>query len=354
LAKVTSGRRKNLGYLSASSIVILLGFLLATQTELKDDGNPNSSQTLTANTPSQNNPSPSGTTLTPNLVTPNLERVVQKTNFSPLAEEFKLAFSLTTSERIKFWSAYIEGGQSHRDKISDLANGFTIEDIVPIVPKKYDCTTFVETVAALSKSNSPDQFIAQLVTIRYKDGATNFHSRNHFPEIDWIPNNERAGILKDITKDIAQSHGLAIQITRKEITRSKWLAVLAKQLGAFRELASTDERAAEVPIQAEVPYISLNELKGVVDKIPEGVVINLVHNSHSLHSGMITHQGFLIREGRQYFLRHASKNGIIRSSELFAYLTSRQKKSASWPVVGVNLNQFSDSSSSTSRLSDAM
>jgi hypothetical protein len=361
ITQVDQKRRRNVGYMTASTLVVALGVLLVSQNEFKDENNYSTSSAITQAKESQNS--------APNLTAPVSSEVnatatkkqdgniAQKAITGPLADEFNLARSLSSSERIKFWSAYIEGDEDHKEKVADLASGFTVEDVAPIIPKKYNCTTFVETVAALSQSDSPDQFITRLIAIRYKEGAANFYARNHLPESDWIPNNQKAGILKDITTSIAQTHGFVAQISRKEIPRNKWLNARAKQEGVLknlRNIASTREEAAEIPIQAEVPYIKLSQLKEVVAEIPDGTVINLVHDADNRHTGVITHQGFLIREGNQYFLRHASNNGIIRNSELFNYLAKLQKQKKRWPVVGVNLNQFSDSSSSTKRFSDAM
>lgn len=325
---------ENMGYFAAGSIVMILGLLLVSQNELKDDitqGQESVAQVQVESLPGPSSPLPKS------------EPVAQRAASGVLTEEFKLALSLNSSERIKFWSSYIESSREHQEKVAELANGLSVEDVAPIIPKSYDCTTFVETVAALTRSNSQDQFIAHLMAIRYKDGAANFYARNHLPESDWIPNNERAGILKDITQEVAQAHGLAPRFAEKKIDRNKWLAARAKEEGVARNLASTNEEASEVPVQIQVPYISIAQLKGVIGGIPDGTVINLVHAPSRKHTGVITHQGFLIREGSQYFLRHASRNGTIRSSELFTYL-AMMRKQRSWPVVGVNLNQFSDSS----------
>tara|TARA_R110002051_G_scaffold8257_3_gene34909 strand:- start:21331 stop:22173 length:843 start_codon:yes stop_codon:yes gene_type:complete len=70
-----------------------------------------------------------------------------------------------------------------------------------------DCTTFVENVLAFSmllrqKENSFDAFVENLEVIRYKDGALNgYASRLHYFS-EWIANNAKKGILKDITGEI--------------------------------------------------------------------------------------------------------------------------------------------------------
>ncbi|MEO5969718.1 MAG: N-acetylmuramoyl-L-alanine amidase-like domain-containing protein [Bdellovibrionia bacterium] len=356
-------KKKHIGYFAAGSAIMVLGLLLASQNELKDESIFSENSVMNRAVAAQDTrrvsagisrsvPVPSHFNKSPDAK--NEQIIAQKEATGPLSDEFKLARDLNPSERIKFWSAYIEVGTGHQDKVAELANGYSIEDVAPIIPKKYNCTTFVETVAALSQSNAPEQFIDHLLAIRYKDGTANFYARNHLPESDWIPNNQRAGILKDITSEVAQAHGLTPQFSSKQIDRNKWVSARARKEGVSRHLASVREQASQISIKAQVPYIKLSQLRGVVDAIPDGTVINLVHEGDNRHSGVITHQGFLIREGNQYFLRHASSSGYIRSNDLFKYLDNLQKQKTRWPVKGVNLNQLSDSSSSTNRLSETM
>ncbi|SHI53804.1 N-acetylmuramoyl-L-alanine amidase-like domain-containing protein [Pseudozobellia thermophila] len=70
-----------------------------------------------------------------------------------------------------------------------------------------DCTTFVENVLAfgnLLRNGEPsfDAFTGALETIRYKDGKlSGYASRLHYFS-EWIANNEKKGLLRDITSEI--------------------------------------------------------------------------------------------------------------------------------------------------------
>lgn len=70
-----------------------------------------------------------------------------------------------------------------------------------------DCTTFVENVLAFGqmvKSNKTDfnSYLNYLETIRYKDGELNgYASRLHYFS-EWIANNEKKGLLRDMTSEI--------------------------------------------------------------------------------------------------------------------------------------------------------
>ena len=83
----------------------------------------------------------------------------------------------------------------------------------------FDCTTFVETVMALSLDSDLDAATRTLQKIRYKDGQIGYATRNHFIELDWVPNNVRSGYLRDITSDMAGRNGVKIS---KTISKRKW------------------------------------------------------------------------------------------------------------------------------------
>ena len=67
----------------------------------------------------------------------------------------------------------------------------------------FDCTTFIETVMALALDRDLGAAARTLQKIRYKDGQIGYATRNHFIELDWVPNNVRAGYLHDITAEVA-------------------------------------------------------------------------------------------------------------------------------------------------------
>ena len=67
----------------------------------------------------------------------------------------------------------------------------------------FDCQTYVETVLALSQSDTLKTFSERIQAIRYSRGVVSFETRNHFPDIDWNRNNILSGALKDITSMVA-------------------------------------------------------------------------------------------------------------------------------------------------------
>lgn len=73
-----------------------------------------------------------------------------------------------------------------------------------------DCTTYIENVLAFGlllkgKDLSFDAFLDHLETIRYKDGKLDgYPSRLHYFS-EWVDNNEKKGLLKDITAKVGGS-----------------------------------------------------------------------------------------------------------------------------------------------------
>ena len=107
--------------------------------------------------------------------------------------------------------------------------------------KEADCTTFIEQVMALSiKRRLPDALDA-LTAIRYQGGRVGYLTRNHFPEVDWIPNNKAAGFLEDITREIA---GEKTGEAGKIISKRRWYdSKTIDDLAGFSGLAPKEKES---------------------------------------------------------------------------------------------------------------
>ena len=202
----------------------------------------------------------------------------------------------------------------------------------------FDCTTFVETVTALSISNSTDEFKAALNRIRYKDGQVSFVARNHFTDLDWIPNNVRAGIYRDVTESLAPGRTL---IARALIDKRAWYAKMPPSRIHIPGITEDDrgkllvelhaEGLAFSPVEATVPYIPLTALFGpgggdIFDRIPSGSVVDIVRPDWDLVASIgthlnISHQGFAVRkDGILYFLEASEVLGRVAMVPLADYL----------------------------------
>jgi hypothetical protein len=58
----------------------------------------------------------------------------------------------------------------------------------------FDCVTFVETVIALARSDSPAELEGELVRVRYRGGRIAWDERLHYFS-DWLLENDRNGVL---------------------------------------------------------------------------------------------------------------------------------------------------------------
>src|SRR6266446_4067236 len=61
----------------------------------------------------------------------------------------------------------------------------------------FDCVTYIETILALARASSVDDFVEWLRKIRYEQGRIQWKRRNHYMTL-WIRNNIREGIIRPV------------------------------------------------------------------------------------------------------------------------------------------------------------
>lgn len=203
----------------------------------------------------------------------------------------------------------------------------------------FDCTTFVETVLALSKTSSPQNFLKILNQIRYKDGVVSYRTRNHFPSLDWIPNNSENGFIRDITADIDRVH---FKISQTWIEKDNWVQMKGVD---YAELSQHFQKQ-----WAQVNYIPKENIIGdpkILDRIPTVSIFHIVRPQWDLKKAIgtqldISHVGFLIRENGVLYLVHAS-NGVrdggtdykgVKKEEFLSYVERVMMKSST--MAGFN------------------
>ncbi len=176
-----------------------------------------------------------------------------------------------------------------------------------------DCTTYVENVLAFSlmlekRESSFDDFTKRLENIRYKDGELEgYASRLHYFS-EWIANNEKKGLLKDITSEIGGT----------EITKDINFMSTHRELYPF---LSNDKNFEK--IQASENYLNDQAIcilpqDQVADNeylIQTGDIIALTTSIDGLD---ITHTGFATREkdGRIHLLHASTGSMEVEVSEL--------------------------------------
>lgn len=275
------------------------------------------------------------------------------TGFQPLARDpaslhspnaqlqsmFRSADELNRGERISMWSSALRDNPKLLSWLED-ASARVKNDNAPYIPEAFDCTTFVETVAALARSSSPRRVADNIIAIRYKDGEPSWFTRNHFPEADWIPNNVDAGILRDITASVARRAGLHERTVSKVIHKKRWFEAQA-DYPARRTVASRGvmgaPRAPE-DVSVTLPYIPLENVQQAIEHVPTGTVVNIVHADSGSKPVLISHQGFIVKRNGKAYFRHARRTHGIKDSPFASYMRSQAGRS--WRVVGINLNEI--------------
>lgn len=207
----------------------------------------------------------------------------------------------------------------------------------------FDCTTFVETVLALTLSRTPEEFKTKINLIRYKEGRVAYEARNHFPSTDWIPNNTRAGVVKDITSEIANAD------TRVSVT---WI-----EKDEWARMKGEDFHKMSLGFKKEwgrIPYLGKEEIlaqPSLLERIPSGAIFHVVRPNWDLKKAIgtqldVSHQGFLLREEGVLYMYHAS-NGVrdgssdykgVKREPLLEYVERVMKKSPS--MAGLNILQI--------------
>jgi len=215
----------------------------------------------------------------------------------------------------------------------------------PIRFDAFDCTTFIETVMALALESDLEAATRTLQKIRYKDGQIGYATRNHFIELDWVPNNVRAGYLRDITSDIAGRNAVKI---RKSVSKRRWYQrkSLASLEGSFSEnekksqLLELRRLGRGLPDQrATLTVLPLKSLPLALAKIPSGTIANLVHADKRYKDTVVSHQVLLIKKSDGWYVRHAASDKTVEDDPI-DFLT--KNKDPSWPLIGLNLVVLQD------------
>jgi hypothetical protein len=189
----------------------------------------------------------------------------------------------------------------------------------------FDCTTFVETVASLAVSDGVDAFEIAMNRIRYEGGEVEFLKRNHFPSLQWIPNNLANGIFEEANSKVLPEDEQALAEALIDI--GGWLRKSGPALIQIPALSSSErsDRGLELqgqadrftPVTARLKYLPISRLlrdPSLLRRIPDGAVINFVRPNWDLTASIgtrmnVSHQGLVFQTSRGVRLRHASVGG---------------------------------------------
>lgn len=200
------------------------------------------------------------------------------------------------------------------------------EEMMVINLREMDCTTFVEYTLALSRTISSanpgtEKFIKELEKIRYRHGKRDgYLSRLHYFS-EWILDNSRRGIVKDVSREIAH------------ILYPNKINFMSKHADSYQVLKDNPELVTEISkkeesISQEVFwYIPKGQLPVFEGKIKEGDIIAITTIIDGLD---VIHTGIAIRETGQLKLLHASsaeKEVVVSTGSLSEYLHNSRNAS---------------------------
>ncbi|MGA3281917.1 MAG: N-acetylmuramoyl-L-alanine amidase-like domain-containing protein [Smithella sp.] len=198
----------------------------------------------------------------------------------------------------------------------------------------FDCTTFVETVLALTKcaaagNISSYELKKYLKLIRYRLGKIDgYSSRLHY-FTDWLHDNENKKIITDM------SRRLGGKPQRKKIN---FMTAHSQLYGALKNEAERRKMSLiEKNLSRKTVYIiGINHFGAIKTEVENGDIIAFATQEEGLD---IAHVGFALWQGGCLYLLHASKKegGVVISKKtLLAYL--KQNKKYSGIIVARFLN----------------
>ena len=184
--------------------------------------------------------------------------------------------------------------------------------------REFDCVTFVENVVALagyvkSREKSFEAFQRLLQKIRYRQGRLQgYSSRLHYFS-DWIHDNQKKGILRDVTAEIG---GSPMKKAMTFMTTHPDLYSPLKNLVNLRRMRSVKRTISK----RSLFFIPKKAVRRLEDRIRDGDLIAITTNREGLD---VQHVGLALKMKNRIHLLHASsiEGRVVLSQEtLYRYL----------------------------------
>jgi len=158
----------------------------------------------------------------------------------------------------------------------------------------FDCVTYIETVLALARSSSVDDFVEWLRKIRYQHGRIDWNRRNHYMSA-WIRNNVREGVMKPVAIPAVPT-----------LTRERVLSVVPGLAAQRVHIKCFPKRSA--------PRLEPH--------LQSGDLIFFVSTRKNLD---VFHAGIIVRDGNQLSMCHASRSkALVVEQKLTEFLNANR------------------------------
>ena len=183
-------------------------------------------------------------------------------------------------------------------------------EVITVNIDELDCTTFVETVAAMARTigegrSSWRDFVYNLENIRYRGGKMDgYGSRLHY-NADWIVDNSYRGNVKDVTPFFPKVTYATKSINFMSTNRDRYVAL--SDSAEFERILSVENGYRN----HRYPYIKSIDLGNKATKaaFKGGDIVALTSNLKNLD---VTHMGIItIRRGEPYLMHASSSLGKV-------------------------------------------
>jgi len=191
---------------------------------------------------------------------------------------------------------------------------------------RFDCLTFVEQVLVEAYASPVLPAETVLSELRYGGAPPSYDNRNHFMELQWIPNAIRRGYLLDITDHFGRTTDLTLTVDD----------ALWAQYGRRAPWKGSPEARPQGEMHLQVLPLPLAQ--ALADAIPAGTLLLVVRQPKPNTPVWVTHLGFVL-DGPHKTLRHASRMKSVMAvtdTPLARYLRYLDTWTR-WPVLGVSL-----------------
>lgn len=199
------------------------------------------------------------------------------------------------------------------------------QEVLVVNLKKFDCVTFVESMIALTQTRREaapnfDVFKKYLTAVRYRNSAVDYAARLHYFS-DWLYENEKRGILKNITKEIG-GEAFNKQVFFMSFKRDTFYGNMADPT-TFNTVKSIEEAITK----REKWYIPKDKVAAIESKLKDGDIIgitNVMEGMDMAHAGIV-----LWQNGRAYMLHASSqfRQVIVTDVPLVDYLLRNKGQS---------------------------
>jgi hypothetical protein len=190
--------------------------------------------------------------------------------------------------------------------------------------RAFDCVTFVENAIVLAglisngKTNFVD-YLAALERIRYRRGScAGYSSRLHY-FTDWLHDNGRKGIVRNITGEIG---GIPFRKTFHSLTDRREDHPALRDPAAFHRMQIIEGICS----RRTQCHIAKADLHQAVERIADGDIIAITTEEKGLD---VSHTGLAVRVGGQIHLLHASSAAgrvVLSEVTINNYLLARRSR----------------------------